>query len=91
MKGSNDKLVGYSDAAYGNSVKQCSTSGYIFILAARLIIWSGRKQPIMATSLSDAVRQNTLLLLMLSSRNYMTEDQLRCLLITALQWESRYA
>ena len=54
MKGSNDKLVGYSDAAYGNSVKQRSTSGYVFILARGPVSWSSRKQPIMATSSSEA-------------------------------------
>ena len=53
-KGSNDKLVGYSDAAYGNSVKQRSTSGYVFILVSGLVSWSSRKQPITATLLLEA-------------------------------------
>jgi hypothetical protein len=39
---------------FHNLVKQCSAGGYIFILAARLISWPGRKQPIMATSLPEA-------------------------------------
>jgi hypothetical protein len=49
IKGSNNKLVGYSDAAYGNSVKQYSTNGYVFIIASGLVSWSSRKQPIMVT------------------------------------------
>jgi hypothetical protein len=54
VKGSNDKLVGYSDAAYGNSVKQRSTGEYVFILASGPVSWSSRKQPITATSSSEA-------------------------------------
>jgi hypothetical protein len=54
VKGSNNKLVGYSDAAYGNSVKQCSTSGYVFTLASGPVSWSSRKQPITAISSSEA-------------------------------------
>jgi hypothetical protein len=54
VKGSNDKLVKYSDTAYGNSVKQHSTSGYVFILASGPVSWSSRKQPITATSSSEA-------------------------------------
>ena len=53
VKGRNDKLVGYSDAAYGNSVKQRSTSGCVFILASEPVSWSSRKQPITATSSSE--------------------------------------
>jgi hypothetical protein len=54
VKGSNNKLVGYSNTAYGNLVKQYSTSGYIFIIASGLVSWSSRKQPIIATLLLEA-------------------------------------
>jgi hypothetical protein len=53
VKGSN-KLVGYSDAAYANSTKSRSTSGYVFTLAGGPISWSSRKQPITAASSSEA-------------------------------------
>jgi hypothetical protein len=54
VKGSNNKLVGYSNAAYGNLVKQYSTSRYVFILASGLVSWSSRKQPITTISSSEA-------------------------------------
>jgi hypothetical protein len=55
VKGSKDsKLVGYSDAAYANSTKSRSTSGYVFTLAGGPISWSSRKQPITAASSSEA-------------------------------------
>jgi hypothetical protein len=54
VKGSNNKLVDYSNTAYGNSVKQHSTSGYVFILASRPVSWLSRKQPITAISSSEA-------------------------------------
>lgn len=50
----NEILVGYVDASYGNATKGRSTSGYIFILAGGPISWSSRKQPITATSSSEA-------------------------------------
>jgi hypothetical protein len=52
-KGS-DKLVGYTDASYANATKGRSTSGYIFMLAGGPVSWSSRKQPITATSSSEA-------------------------------------
>jgi hypothetical protein len=55
VKGSNqDKLIGYTDAAYGNASGLRSTSGYIFILAGGPVSWSSCKQPITATSSSEA-------------------------------------
>jgi hypothetical protein len=54
VKGSNNKLVGYSNIAYGNLVKQYFTSGYVFIIASRPVSWSSRKQPITAISLLEA-------------------------------------
>ncbi|KAL3712502.1 hypothetical protein TMatcc_001201 [Talaromyces marneffei ATCC 18224] len=55
LKGSKDKkLVGYTDAAYGNASNLRSTTGYIFMLAGGPIYWSSRKQPITATSSSEA-------------------------------------
>uniref|UniRef100_A0A093XC52 Retrovirus-related Pol polyprotein from transposon TNT 1-94 n=1 Tax=Talaromyces marneffei PM1 TaxID=1077442 RepID=A0A093XC52_TALMA len=55
LKGSKDKkLVGYTDAAYGNASNLRSTTGYIFMLAGGPICWSSRKQPITATSSSEA-------------------------------------
>ncbi|EED15089.1 conserved hypothetical protein [Talaromyces stipitatus ATCC 10500] len=53
-KGSGKILVGYTDASYANATKGRSTSGYIFILAGGPVSWSSRKQPITATSSSEA-------------------------------------
>jgi hypothetical protein len=53
-KGSDGKLVGYSDASFGNANKNRSTSGYVFIIAGGPVSWGNRKQPITATSTTEA-------------------------------------
>ena len=53
-KGSDGKLVGYSDASFGNANKNRSTSGYVFIIAGGPVSWGSRKQPITATSTTEA-------------------------------------
>jgi hypothetical protein len=52
-KGS-DLLTGYSDSSYGNATKYRSTSAYIFTMAEGPISWCSRKQPITATSTTEA-------------------------------------
>jgi transposase InsO family protein len=53
-KGSNSKLVGYSDSSFANGTKHRSTSGYVFIIAGGPVSWSSRKQPITALSTTEA-------------------------------------
>jgi hypothetical protein len=53
-KGSGGRLVGYSDSSYGNATKGRSTSAYIFMMSGGPVSWSSRKQPITATSTTEA-------------------------------------
>jgi hypothetical protein len=46
--------MGYSDASYANAETSRLTSGYIFLLAGGPISWLSRKQPITATSSTEA-------------------------------------
>ena len=42
-KGSNGKLIGYSDSSFANAVKHRSTSGYVFMIAGGPVSWLSRK------------------------------------------------
>lgn len=49
------ELVGYSDADYGNSLDdRKSISGYVFKLNNGAISWKSKRQPIVATSTTEA-------------------------------------
>jgi hypothetical protein len=55
VKGSSwDKLIGYTNAAYGNAARLRSTSEYVFILAGGPVSCLNRRQPNTATSSSEA-------------------------------------
>jgi len=47
-------FFGFTDAAYMNSDKHKSTSGYVFIASNRAITWSLKKQAVQAQSSTEA-------------------------------------
>jgi hypothetical protein len=53
-KGSDNKLIRFADASYGNARDHQSTSRYIFIIAGGLVSWMSRKQPLTALSTTEA-------------------------------------
>ena len=53
-KGSNNKLVRFADASYGNARDHRLTSGYVFIIAGGPVSWMSRKQPLTALSTTEA-------------------------------------
>lgn len=48
------QLHGYSDAAFGNSVNQWSTGGYMFMINESPVCWASNKQSIAAESSTEA-------------------------------------
>ena len=48
------KLVRYLDLSYGNTIKQQSMSGYIFMIAGGPVSWSSHKQLIIAVLTTEA-------------------------------------
>ena len=56
MRGSQLKLMGYSDSDWARSIDRCSISGYAFKLCneSSLISWKTRKQSIVALSTCEA-------------------------------------
>jgi hypothetical protein len=66
-EGESNKLEEYIDADLTGDTKNCkSTSGYIFQLGSEPIIWSSRKQPIVAPSSTGAKEAAWLKLLLCS-------------------------
>jgi hypothetical protein len=53
-KGSDNKLVRFADASYGNARDHQSTSRYIFIIAGGPVSWMSRKQLLTALSMTKA-------------------------------------
>jgi hypothetical protein len=54
-KGTNEQLIGYSDADWaGNIDDRRSTTGYVFLVADGAVSWNSRKQPTVALSTTEA-------------------------------------
>ena len=47
-------LVVYVDSAYANSVRSCSTTGFVFMINRLPVCWNSRKQMVTAQSLTEA-------------------------------------
>ena len=54
-KGGDDDFVKYTDSDYaGDLDERKSTSGYVFLLSSRAVLWSSKKQPIVSLSSIEA-------------------------------------
>ena len=47
-------LVVYTDSAYTNSVRNCLTTGFIFMINRSPVCWNSRKQTVTAQSSTEA-------------------------------------
>ena len=54
-KGEKTDLVGFTDSDYaGDQDDRKCTSGYVFMIGSRAVLWSSKKQPIVTLSTTEA-------------------------------------
>ena len=53
-KGGNDKVVAYSDSDYtGDLDDRRNTSGYVFVMSSRVVLWCSKKQVVVILSTNE--------------------------------------